>query len=80
MLKDFFFDLLDEYTTNNTVIANCWEEIEKSYGNKKRYYHNLSHLENLHAELTACKDQIAMERDDVCALLSRYSLQYFQEE
>jgi predicted metal-dependent HD superfamily phosphohydrolase len=58
MLKDVFFDLLANYTTDENVITNHWEEIEKCYGNKKRYYHNLSHLENLYAELAACKDQI----------------------
>lgn len=58
MLKDIFFDLLGGYTTGNTVITNCWVEIEKSYCNNKRHYHNLSHLENLYTELNACKDQI----------------------
>lgn len=59
MLKDVFYNLLGEYTSDNTVITSCWEEIEKSYGNKKRHYHNLLHLENLFAELIRHKDQIA---------------------
>lgn len=35
-----------------------WGEIEKAYSNKKRYYHNLSHLQNLLLHLQVVKEEV----------------------
>lgn len=41
--------------TDFNLIDNLWLEIATAYQNKKRYYHNLSHLENVFAELLPLK-------------------------
>ena len=58
MLKKTFINLLLKYTDNASLIDELWAEIESNYSGKKRYYHNLSHLENLLAQLIKVKDQI----------------------
>lgn len=58
MLKKTFTDLLLKYTDNQNLITSLWTEIEKNYSKKKRYYHNLSHLENLIYELDFFKEKI----------------------
>jgi predicted metal-dependent HD superfamily phosphohydrolase len=47
MLKDTFYTLAGNYTSNSSLIEACWTEIEKSYSHPKRHYHTLTHLENL---------------------------------
>ena len=58
MLKETFTNLLTNYTASNLIIAEFWAEIEKSYTHKKRYYHTLSHLDNLLTQLTEVKVNI----------------------
>ena len=58
MLKQLFIETCHNYTSNNAVIENLWVEIEQQYSGKKRYYHNLLHLENLHVQLTAIKNYV----------------------
>lgn len=58
MLKETFIHLLKNYTNSESIIAEFWGEIEHNYTHKKRYYHTLSHLENLLAQLTAVKHKI----------------------
>ncbi|MEK7433509.1 MAG: hypothetical protein AABZ74_10280 [Cyanobacteriota bacterium] len=58
MLKKTFTELLLKYTDNQNLITSLWFEIEKNYSKKKRYYHNLSHLENLMNELDFFKEKI----------------------
>lgn len=47
MLKQTFIALLTKYTNDQDLITELWAEIERNYSDKKRHYHNLSHLENL---------------------------------
>ena len=55
MLKTIFTDLVGHYTKDALLVDTLWNEIEKSYSHKKRYYHNLTHLERLIEQLAAYK-------------------------
>ena len=59
MLKLEFTDLVEKFTDDQPIIKLLWVEIEKQYSGSKRFYHNLSHLENLLKQLTEVKDQVA---------------------
>jgi predicted metal-dependent HD superfamily phosphohydrolase len=58
VLKETFIKLIDNYTTDVRLITQLWGEIESNYSNKKRHYHNLTHLENLLQQLVAVKTTI----------------------
>ena len=56
MLQQAFFQLAQNYSTDIPFIEKLWNEIEKNYSGKKRYYHNLTHLENMFAQLQEVKN------------------------
>jgi predicted metal-dependent HD superfamily phosphohydrolase len=58
MLKQSFITLLTKYTNNTVLQKELWAEIETSYSNKKRYYHNLEHLNSLLSELNEVKAEV----------------------
>jgi predicted metal-dependent HD superfamily phosphohydrolase len=58
MLKEIFLDLLTKYTDSKSLISELWIEIEKYYGDKKRHYHTLQHLDNLLNQLTEVKGKL----------------------
>lgn len=58
MLKEAFIELLKNYTDNNFLANELWNEIAKNYSSNKRYYHTLQHLENLLTQLTEVKGEI----------------------
>ncbi len=58
MLKEVFVTLLTNYCDDSNQIESLWNAIDKKHRNKKRYYHNLSHLEHLYQNLLQAKDQI----------------------
>ncbi|MFD1002472.1 hypothetical protein ACFQ21_24320 [Ohtaekwangia kribbensis] len=58
MLAKEFAEAVSHYNSNTALAGKLWDEIEKSYTAKKRYYHNQSHLENLLKELTSIKESI----------------------
>jgi predicted metal-dependent HD superfamily phosphohydrolase len=58
MLKETFINLLSNYTDNELVINDLWNEVIKNYSSKKRHYHTLNHLENLLNQLTEIKGEI----------------------
>ena len=58
MLQSIFTELLQQYTNDAHYIEVLWHELLKKYSGKKRYYHNLSHLENMYEELTFSKPHI----------------------
>ncbi len=58
MLKLIYIELLKNYTDDNSLRNELWNEIEQLYSDKKRHYHNLLHLENLLNELLEVKDKI----------------------
>jgi predicted metal-dependent HD superfamily phosphohydrolase len=51
MLKDIFRQLTIKYPSGIQIIEKLWAEIEKQHSRYARYYHNLSHLENMLSEL-----------------------------
>lgn len=57
-LKQTFTNLLKNYTNNDSLIDQLWNEIEHNYSTKKRHYHTLHHLENLLIQLTEVKEEI----------------------
>lgn len=59
MLKDTFFELLKKYTNDDKLIESLWHEIQSAYTHKSRYYHTLSHLENLLHQLSEVKSKIS---------------------
>lgn len=59
LLKETFIQLINQYSSNSSLAANLWAEIEKAYSGSKRYYHNLLHLENLLQQLQTVKTQLA---------------------
>ncbi len=58
MLQTTFIQLLAGYTGNKSLVNELWAEIEKNYSGKKRYYHNLQHLEHLLAQLQPLQQTI----------------------
>lgn len=57
-LKAYFHQLCLSFNNDNILADNLWFEIEKKYCEKGRFYHNLSHLENMFFELELVKDKI----------------------
>lgn len=57
-IKDKFLTLFRRYSDNEEYNAECWTEIETKYSSKKRYYHNLMHLENMLDELDQVESQV----------------------
>jgi len=58
MIRQTFINLCTNYSDDNSLIRDLWAEIELSYSHKKRYYHTLSHLDNLLEQLLEVKDKI----------------------
>jgi len=58
MLKRTFFELISRHTSNLELADQLWAELVEQYSNKKRYYHNLTHLENLLIQLKEIKSDI----------------------
>jgi len=58
MMKATFTELANRYCNNKRLIEQVWAEIEKSYSNPKRSYHNLAHLQQFYNELAAARDAI----------------------
>lgn len=58
MLKETFISLIKNYTNDDAIIQTLWKEIESKHSVKKRFYHNLSHLEKMLQELESVKSQI----------------------
>jgi len=75
MLKETFINLLLKYTGNHSLVQVLWNEIEKSYSHKKRYYHSLLHLENMLQQLNEVKDKI-QNRDAVLFSLFYHDIVY----
>ena len=44
MIKESFFNIMENYTNDIKQINLFWSEIELNYSEEKRFYHNLNHL------------------------------------
>lgn len=58
MFEKFFKSELLALNADPLLIDKLWKEIEASYGNSNRYYHNLFHLDHLIGELLPVKERI----------------------
>ncbi len=54
-LKEKFVQLCLQFSQDEILIENRWLEIEEKYSEKRRYYHNLTHLENMFSEVELIK-------------------------
>lgn len=68
MLEPEFIKTIGQLTNNNTIPAKYWFEIERKHTGKKRYYHNLLHLDNLLEELVEYKTLINEWDVMVCSI------------
>jgi predicted metal-dependent HD superfamily phosphohydrolase len=58
MFEDVFKVELIKLTTDSFLIGKLWTEIQTNYTSSGRYYHNLSHLDNLIETLLPIKNQM----------------------
>ena len=58
-LKSTFSKLISKFSNDEKLKLDYWQEIEKSYSQKSRKYHNFIHLENMILELENVKDEIS---------------------
>ena len=58
-LNSIFSNLISKFSNDEKLKHDYWQEIEKSYSQKSRKYHNLAHLENMILELENVKDEIS---------------------
>lgn len=59
MFEKAFKAELSLYTDDSGKINGFWQEIEKNYSGKGRYYHTLIHLEHLLLELLPVREKIS---------------------
>src|SRR5687768_14735161 len=52
MLQQEFTLLVLRHTTNSQLAERLWKEIEEAYTKQERYYHTLSHLEQMFKALS----------------------------
>lgn len=55
MMQQVFFQLISQYSNDQLLANEIWDEIEKKYSHKKRHYHTMQHLENLLLQLAMAK-------------------------
>ena len=58
MVEKSFKELLNGYTNINGLIDDFWTEVEKGYTGKGRFYHTLTHLDNLFLQLFDVRTEI----------------------
>lgn len=59
MLKETFTDLAKGYSDDLEQVDRLWEELVSFYTNEHRYYHSLSHLENVFLRLKEIRELIS---------------------
>ncbi len=58
-LKERFTEICLPFTQDQNLIEKLWSEIEKSYSQKGRHYHNLEHIESMFSVLDVIKERIS---------------------
>jgi len=58
MFERAFKEVLSNLTPDQLLIDKLWKEINSNYRSSHRYYHTVTHLDHLIAELYPVKDQI----------------------
>ena len=74
-LQELFFELTGRYAAQYIHQKLMWSEINSAYTDSSRHYHNLAHLENLHAQLLPVKNEIK-NRDAVLFALYYHDAVY----
>ncbi len=69
MLKQTFIELIENYSTDDNLTIEFWDDIESNYSSKNRHYHTLNHLENLLNQLSEVKNEI---KDWNCILFTLF--------
>jgi predicted metal-dependent HD superfamily phosphohydrolase len=59
MMKESFINSIKKFISDEGNQIIRWNEIEKNYSKSNRYYHNLTHLDNLLAELSPFKNRFS---------------------
>jgi predicted metal-dependent HD superfamily phosphohydrolase len=59
MLKEIFTNLAKGYSDDLEQVDRLWEELDSFYSKENRYYHCLSHLENVFLELKEIREFIS---------------------
>lgn len=75
MLKELFITLAHHYSNDTVLVERSWRQIEKAYNQRKRYYHNLQHLEDLFVQLEPVSADIR-NRDIVLFALFYHDIVY----
>jgi predicted metal-dependent HD superfamily phosphohydrolase len=75
MIKGLFFQAVQRYTADESLILSLWNDIEKRYSGSGRHYHNLAHLDNLAKELLPYKDRF-MHWDAVVFAIAYHDVIY----
>jgi len=58
MIKNKFLNLIKKYSKDENYNLKCWNEIEKNYSSKFRFYHNLKHIEVMLMELEKVESEV----------------------
>jgi len=58
LLKEVYIELLGQYDVVQSKVDEFWEEIESKHSEKGRYYHNLTHLEDLYQQLIKVRSSV----------------------
>lgn len=74
-LKTIYFDLLATIGFRQNDIEKHWMILEKAYSQKNRYYHNLSHLENMMLSFKKYQSEIQMQ-NEVCYAIFYHDIVY----
>lgn len=74
-MRTLFLSLAHKYSRDAVLIETLWKEIEQAYTEKKRFYHNMRHLEHLYAQLIPVRHQLEDE-DTVWFALFYHDLIY----
>ncbi len=67
-LKDKFVNVLLEIGFETSKIDDLWEELVKAYSGKSRYYHNLTHLEEMIREYEMYHSQLTFPTEVLYAI------------
>lgn len=59
MLQETFTDLAKGYSDDPELVDRLWEELVSFYTDEHRYYHSLSHLENVFLRLKEVRELIS---------------------
>ena len=53
-LKNRWFALASKYSSKESLLLDCWNEIEFNYTERGRAYHNCTHIESMLSLMDAC--------------------------